>query len=103
MSDCCFKSKTVKIRKERACFGCCRKFDKNQEMNYRAGIFYGDFYSCYHCLTCHKIEEHVREHYDEGYMYGWVLDEINELEPNLFIGQRISPEMFLEKLKLEKK
>lgn len=99
MSDTYFDCKTVKIRKERVCFGCSRKFEPKQEMNIQTGIFNGYFYKTYHCLTCYEIQNLVSENYTDGYMDNWVQDEIRESKPYSFIGQLESPEIFLNQLK----
>lgn len=49
------KSKTVKIKKERQCFSCYRKFPIGIKMAYCVGIVEGDFSATYSCMTCVEI------------------------------------------------
>lgn len=81
------KDKEVKIKKERQCFSCYRKFPIGTTMHYWAGIYEGDFSSVYLCLTCQKIMDADSENeFPEGFVYD-CLDK----------GE--TPEQYLEKLK----
>ena len=66
----CLSNKDVKIRKDRKCFSCYRKFPKGTTMNYWVSIYEGDFCAVYCCLTCKEICNLVKE--EDGYPEGYV-------------------------------
>lgn len=49
------KDKEVKIRKERQCYSCLRKFPSGTIMRNWVGNYEGDFNSVYSCSTCDAI------------------------------------------------
>lgn len=76
MSDL-YNSKNVKIRKQRQCFSCYRKYEIGTIMHYASGRFDGEFFKSYSCLTCKEIMNiHAKkdphcfsEGIDEGYVH----------------------------------
>lgn len=81
------KDKDVKIKKERQCFSCYRKFPTGTIMHYWVGIYEGDFNSVYSCITCQKIMDVDSENeFTEGFVYD-------------YLGKGETPEQYLEKIK----
>ncbi len=73
-------SKNVKIRKDRVCFSCWRKYERGSIMHYWSGICDGDFISGYNCLTCNEIMVIVQQQgYDEdGFPEGFVHESLDK-------------------------
>lgn len=71
------KDKEVKIRKERRCYSCWRKFQAGTIMRYWAGVYDGDFGAVYSCQTCQAIM--LRQEPDEegGYPEFFVANQLN--------------------------
>ena len=55
MSYRVLKEKEVKIKKERQCFFCLRKFEPQSKLIYNVSIHEGYFQTCYFCRTCDSI------------------------------------------------
>lgn len=60
------KSRLVRIRRPRQCWGCERHFDPGAEMAYCTGVDDGNWWSCYWCGDCQKLWGL----YDEEYLFG---------------------------------
>lgn len=67
---------------------CYRKFEPGSTLYYSAGIYEGEFCSCYICLTCDSIIKLVPTD-EEGYPEGFVFEGLNKDE---------TPEMYLQRL-----
>jgi hypothetical protein len=63
------KSRNVKVRKDRQCFCCERKFPIGTQMNYIVGVDSDNqFYAIYNCVTCTSILEKVYDEIPPGYV-----------------------------------
>ena len=69
-----------KIRKERQCFGCLRKFPVGATMKYVSGVFDGDICETYHCETCNKHLDYFRNTFEDEIEEGWMRTEMNGSE-----------------------
>lgn len=57
--------KDVKIRKERHCCGCARKFEKGSTLNFVKSVDGGEFNSAYWCKTCSNYWNKYMDNGDE--------------------------------------
>ncbi len=73
--------KKVKIRKSHYCWGCAKKFNKGDFMQYIVNIDGGEFNSAYWCMDCIKFMDTLDEWETEDLRYGELseYDEYKEL------------------------
>lgn len=77
MSWTCLTHKFVKVKKERQCFGCLRKFPIGSRMKYVSGVMDGDICATYHCETCNKHLDYFRNTFEDEIEEGWMREEMN--------------------------
>lgn len=86
-----FKYKPVKIRKDRNCVSCYRKFASGSKMIYWAGLTEGDFGYVYLCPTCDEIYQKQQPDYDYAPFDSYLIEVRDNKEQ--------TPEQLLDKLK----
>ena len=85
-------TKIVKIRKSHNCWGCMRKFDKGEEMQYIVAVDDGEFNSVYWCEECQEFIRTLSDwEKEDGFAFGELLNSDDHQEiftVHTFINKR---------------